>query len=459
MTIADSTLLTQEHSPPSSRVGWDLMVLLVVVYLFWFFTTPYQSNRLAFLGPLHFERILAITLLGLAFFQGRIGNLFEVISAVTFALFGFMIVSSLTSSYPEYANAVHWTDTYWKKIAFFLIVVASMRRIQHVDQVLKGMVLVIVFYQLVSWLDFLRGGSYVYQQGMKRMIGTWSGGGYGAANQYGLLCAFALPFIYHWYKTAASTNIRWIVLGMGMLSLLSVVFSGTRGALVVALAYLVFAFRVKLFKPKPLITIALVGLFALPLLPNRLKYRYWDMMVNLAASEQRMDLDQFDQIAIDSAKGRLAGMISGVQLGVQKPFTGYGPGTSPIANYELLGHGDPENLLQLHNLYGQVAAEIGIVGLVMWVLLLGIATFSLLRQRARFGPDTKGQSISSALIGGLFIMLAYGMFSHSFYDVKWLLLLGLAASLSQLGWDDYGYESCADYDEQYAYDEPDIDEE
>ena len=440
------------------RAPFDLTTFLIIVYLFWFFTTPYLSNRLAFLGDLKFERILAIALLGLTLAGGRINQLFSGISAFVGVLFGFMVFSFFLSSYPDYANSVHWADTYWKKVAFFVIVAAGLRQTQHLDRMLKGMVCVIVFYQLISWLDFLKGGSFVYQQGMKRMIGTWSGGGYGAANKFGLLCAFGLPFLCHWYKISGVRKTQLAIMAAAGMSIASIIFTGTRGALVVAFVYLVFTFRRSLLKPKRVVLIGLICVCLIPALPQEIKYRYWDLMISaVTSSEPQEDLNVNDQIAISSGRGRLTGMINGFQMGMRKPLFGYGPGTSPIANHEVLGFGDDHHFLQLHNIYGQIAAEVGLVGLAIWFLLIIASLAKLWILRRRFGPNSNGGSACSALIGGFFVLLSYGFFSHSFYDVKWLFLTGTVVALGSFTWDDFAYES-TDTAELDEFDDEDFDD-
>jgi O-antigen ligase len=453
----------------SYRGSIDLTVILIVVYVFWFFTTPYRSNRLGFLGPLQFEKILAISLLGLTLIAGRIQNLFNAVSILMFAVCGAMLMAFLTSEYPNFGSAQHWANDYWKKIVFFVIVAIGLRKAQHLDHVIKGIVCVIVFYQLLSWTDFVRGGSYVYQQGMKRMVGLWSERGYGAANQFGIMSALGLPFIYYWYQSVESRFWKYAMFACGILAMLSIVFTGSRGSLVVAIALLCFTFRSTLIHPKVLALFAIAGLLIIPVLPEKIKHRYWDLMV-MSSSLDQESLSNADKMAIHSGKDRFAGLQNGFKLAAHRPLFGYGPGTSALAAVTVLGVGKKGQLLQLHNLYGQIAAETGLIGFAIWLAMMGFVFLKLYSLRNTFGIGTIGYSMAGALISGLFVMLAYGMFAHSFYDEKWLLLIACVAALTQftedefaheqvdLDFDDYDGELYDEYEDQEFVDSDDSDE-
>ena len=55
------------------------------------------------------------------------------------------------------------------------------------------------------------------------------------------------------------------------------------------------------------------------------------------------------------------------------------------------------------------------------------------------------------------MLLSYGFFSHSFYDVKWLFLTGTVVALGSFTWDDFAYES-TDTAELDEFDDEDFDD-
>jgi O-antigen ligase len=417
-----------EHQSKTSWVVW-----LVIVYLAWIETTPENSNRLAFLGEVRFERILAAVLVITVAISGHVRNLFNGLCLLTFLFFAFAIVSSFDSPYFETARAEHWRDNYWKRMVLFVSVAAGLHTVGDVRSLFKGIVYVVLLYEVYSWFDFLRGGSYVYQQGMRRMVGVWSAGGYGAANSFASMALFALPFGV-WYLRE-STQVRPKIIGVTavVLHFLSILFSGTRGALVVAVAYSVFCLRSRILQPPVLLFIALLLAVAVPVLPHSLKHRYWDQLVAADGAE----LSGSDKMAFESGKGRVQGLLDGLELAWKYPFLGCGPGASAYARDELPPtESSTQDLkaMQLHNLYGQVFAETGFVGGILWLSLVGACIFRLwsIHRRVAIASSLRRAGdlrIQAALAGLLFVHLAYGMFAHTLYHHHWLVLFGCTSCL------------------------------
>src|SRR5262249_19769176 len=150
----------------------SLATWLILIYIAWRATKPQYSERFAFLAEMHFERFLAIVLVVVVGASGVYQNLFNLLTGLTFLLFAVMIVSSFQTEYPLTYEGDSWLEDYSKRMVFYLGVLLGLRSIADIKFALKGTVYVVLFYQLYSWLDFVRGGSYVYQQGMKRMVGV-----------------------------------------------------------------------------------------------------------------------------------------------------------------------------------------------------------------------------------------------------------------------------------------------
>src|SRR5262249_12556924 len=154
--------------------------------------------------------------------------------------------------------------------------------------------------------DFVRGGSYVYQQGMKRMVGVWSGGGYGAANGFAALAVFTLPLtVYYFYQS--STKIAKCLGALGIaLHYLCIMFSATRGALVVAIGYALIYLRSRIFTPKVAALLVITVGLTIPLLPENLRHRFWDLTIG--SSDEHADDDK-NKIARESAESRWQGFM------------------------------------------------------------------------------------------------------------------------------------------------------
>ncbi len=165
--------------------------------------------------------------------------------------------------------------------------------------------------------------------------------------------------------------------------------SGTRGALIVASVYTVFIFRRQLFQLKPLIVAVVAVALTVTFLPPKIKHRYFDLLI----LQNDSDLEGSDLIAAESGKSRLRGLKKGFQTGLEHPIFGVGPGNS-LVSLDVLIHQETatDNLIQLHNLYGQVAAEIGIVGLFIWSTTIGRRTVTIIGTRLKLQGSRSGSS-------------------------------------------------------------------
>ncbi len=414
-----------------------LPAILCVVYMWWFLTTPMYSNRLAFLADWKFERLLAGIFIIVSLAQGKLSNLLRPIPMLLFLLACWMWVCAIMSPYANVLEAVHWRDNYWKLLVFFACVTLSVSRVGQIRVVLIGVAWIIFLYQIYSWIDFVRGGSYVYQQGMKRMIGVWSPRGYGGGNAWGYLGLFGVPLAITWCRLSRRQTPRVLALAFLVSTCLCIVYSGTRGAMVVALVYLLYVFRKQLLKVRTIVICLMVVLTVLPVLPTGVRHR----MALLVVQVDDENATGADKIAEKSAEGRWRGLINGFQLAQRSPFFGCGPAASPDAALDLrreLGTSPKDDhAMQLHNLYGQLAGELGYVGFALWSLLIVVCVVrgfaARRRQIALDVVDRRALSVFWECLLGMFVVFViYGMAGHTLYDEKWLLLFGLVNSYENL---------------------------
>ena len=409
------------------------LVVLAVVYIALFITTPYYSNRLAFLATIRFERILAAVFIIAAAFSGRLSSLASLNAILVVGFTAWLYICSFASPYKTLETAVYWRENHWELLVFFALLVVSFRSSHDVRRLIRGLFYVVLAYQLYSWLDFFRGGSYVWQQGFKRMTGTWSGGGIGSANAWGSLGVWMLPFCVEYGAITGSKVDRRAAWVAFPISLLCVIYSGTRGAMVVAGLYLIARFRRIVFRPWLAVVAAIVVVLAVAVLPTSLKHRYWDQMTaNVSPQDEVTDRDE--QIARDSAQGRIKGLWDGLAIATALPVFGCGPAASAAAKSEFSSIGKSEQdevAMQLHSLWGQVVAEAGFPGLFLWCAVLAVVSASLIQRRDLPTAHSDSQiALKRSLLHALLIMMAYGFASHSLYDYRWMFLFAASCGVS-----------------------------
>jgi O-antigen ligase len=412
----------------------NIPLLLIVLYIYVVeVATPFI--RFPMLDAINLPRVLAVVVI-LTLLISRDAKLHKGEMGIGLALLYLLMLSSFfLSDYKAYPLAREWYSEYWKDVLFYWLIYWSIKNERDVRIFVYGIVLMVGLYELHSWWDFIMGGSYVFQQGIKRMTGVWSGGGIGAANAWGAMGLFFLPLGYHIFSTAVDRRTRYAALAFVILSVLSVIFSGTRAAIICLVVYFVFLFHKKVFNITILSLLLIVTLLVHVYLPDDLKQRYLGSFYAFEDTNE-LTLEQANSLAYKSAEGRLQGLIDGWLLFRGKPLLGWGPGASPYArrqvNNQLMETWNREmRVLQLHNLYGQMLAETGILGTMQFLFLLVSFWFVLNKAKKRcLRLENKNMlSLTKQLILLFLIYLVYGAAAHTLYHFQWILIFALGSAV------------------------------
>ncbi len=430
-----ATAAQTDNAQPVSVSTW-----LVLVYVWLLTTTP--QVRFGIIADTHFERILVVLIVVSLLSGQRIVRSLNLATVLLICFFLWSLVGYLQSPYKDAVSAVWWINNYWKLMLFYFFLVLGIRSVRDLEVFIIGVAVISFGYQLLSWRDFLAGGSYVYQQGGKRMIGVWSGGGIGAANAYGLLALYSLPFAQFWFTIARRTDIRWLVLAFMAVCFASIIFSGSRAAMVCGLLFVLVAYGRRMLSVKLVLALAVGGAVALSVMPEHLRHRYFDLIL---VNRDEVSREGADRIALESAQSRKQGLLDGYSLAQRRPVFGYGPGASALARAEvddtnIAVIGEDPNALQLHNLFGQVMAETGFVGAVIYLALLAATLLQLRKAKhARMSSADDTEIVNAAgkmLFTTIVLLLIYGLTAHSLYRYYWLVMFAAHVVLMDLIFDD-----------------------
>jgi putative inorganic carbon (HCO3(-)) transporter len=133
-----------------------------------------------------------------------------------------------------------------------------------------------------------------------------------------------------------------------------------------------------------------------------------------------------------TAEGRVEGVKANFLVAMRKPIVGHGLGTSREANANFGLEDKPS-----HNLYAEVAQELGFVGLAIFLLLLKsiFSAFSSCR-RAYKGSVTGGflPSVLDAMQVWLWMNFLFSFASYGLHSYEWYLLAGFSVVLQRLHW-------------------------
>lgn len=395
--------------------------------MWWFFCDPF--NRFPFLAIISFEKIIVFVSACSIFFSKDKIHRNTPITILLILFFIFCVIGYFLSPYMYFYTAQHWVDNYWKYMVLYFLILYGLRNKNDIIVFITGTGYVCLFYQLLSWKDFILGGSYVYQQGLKRMIGIWSDGGIGAANSWGMFSLICIPIGIYLYQTHKGRTTKYASISLIALSILSVIFSGTRAALVtfIAVYAIIYFKRIAVFK-YILLAVMLI-MIGYAYLPEEYKQRYSLIIIDKSEEET---LSREEKKAVTSAENRIQGLIDGWYLFTKKPFFGYGPGTSAIARLELSTTTiEQGKYLGLHSFYGQILAETGILGTLSFFMII-FNYLNAMRQKNLKLYSTKVidqdfNVIKNYLYSSIFILLLYGFFAHHLFRNYWIILFALHA--------------------------------
>ncbi|HEU0054814.1 MAG TPA: O-antigen ligase family protein [Longimicrobium sp.] len=242
------------------------------------------------------------------------------------------------------------------------------------------------------------------------------------SNDLGMLLVCALPFAVLFLRPGRPVVVRLMAAAAIGVCVLGIVRSGSRGGLLgLAAVALYMLFRFTAFRRGARIGALVGGLALLLVIGNA---QYWEMMETLLHPTTDYNWSG------NSSEGRMEVWKRGVGYMADRPVLGVGvsgfyvaEGTlSPRARFQQYGRGMKWSAP--HNSFVQVGAELGVTGLVLFLLLLragfraarppGLAS----RDGARASPDLAlGQALAASLLGyvvtGFFLSQAYAAFLYT----------------------------------------------
>jgi O-antigen ligase len=352
------------------------------------------------LGDLQFERLYMIaTLLCWLFYPGKgfVTNRLH----VAFVLFAIALVLCwIVSPYGE--DGTKTVEDFFKVAVFYFLLITTVRDERTLRLMLLIYLAAVSLYMAHSLAEFLHG-RHVFRMGIRRMIGVDST--YNDPNTFSATLLYSLPLTLPFWVERPRGKLRTALMGYVALSLVCILLTGSRGALVGLGCLAVMLLGVSRRRGVLLVLLALAIPVGWSLLPAELHNRFLtivDPSVGPASAEQ-------------SAEGRMQGFWDGIGVWSRSPITGFGPNSFAKA----AGHG-----FQAHNLYGQTLGELGLVGVV--ALLVMLLAFALNAMEVRRIARNHGWKeafpvhLSRAVSLAVLLMLVMGIGSHNLYRYTWM---------------------------------------
>jgi O-antigen ligase len=241
------------------------------------------------------------------------------------------------------------------------------------------------------------------------------------ANGLAFIVCTVLPFLY--FLSGLSSKLKFASILIGAAAILTLSLTGSRSGMV-GLAVILFGIVVK---SKNRVTVALFLLIAVAVGFSFLSPDMQDRYLSLVGVGEKNAA---------TASDRAEGMEAQIRVASLRPLLGYGLGTSAEANAHYTTEGPYVGMaMPAHNLYVEIAQELGIAGLVVFVMFIySIVTGFLKSQRMIAGRDA-GKFLPR-LIDAMQVWLAMNIvFSFASYGLtsyEWYLFGGLSVVLQRI---------------------------
>jgi O-antigen ligase len=401
----------------------------LLAFTFVLFVRP--QDTLPFLEPFHLADVTA-TIAAFSLIAGRLGR-GAPLSRVTpellavLALGGVMLATAPFSLWPGGAVAV-FTDLFVKVILVFVLMVNTITTRERFERLVNIVVLGTSYIAVRAIIDYGRGMNMVEGS---RVQGT--GGLFGNPNDMALNMIAFLPLAVMLALGQTKRVLR-LVAFVGIPAITAaVIFSKSRGGTVGLIAMLlVLVYQVGRLRPVVAALVIAASLAALPLLPS-------------SFTSRMSSIFNADEDPTGSREARKTLLREGYQAFLDHPAVGLGAGQ--FMNYRTDERQAPWR--ETHNAVLQVAAELGVGGLIVFVIVISsgfvaaVRTGKALRRaRQKRRKERASEALlarreplelyAAALIASLTGWLVAAMFASVAYYWTLYLVLALATALRDI---------------------------
>ena len=405
-------------SAPPERLEWDpLLVALAVLVLIqvWGVQSLFQS--LAVPGLL--SVVTCVTLLLWALDRDRRRRLGSLKHPVVRAALGLLLLAAL--SIPGSLDPTKSVDIvfqgYLRAVLLMLLVAAVVRGVADLRRLAWLQIAGLTLFCLVTTERFWTGINDKH----------WSPVYYDV-NDLAILIVSVLPFVLYLWRRAARLWARLLLTAATVFLMMTLGKTGSRSgflALLAVAAYLLLWFR-GVSKAKRVGAVVLVASLLVPLANSD----YFERIQTIF--HPSTDYNWSGQ----SETGRLALWKRGIGYVIDHPVFGVGAGAYQVAEGTLAPEARVQQYGQhfkwsaAHNSLLEVAAEIGVPGLILFVVLLVCAFRTLARVRREGSGEVA--LLAQALIGSLIAFEVGAMFFAKAFATYFYLLLGMSLGLAKV---------------------------
>ena len=360
-TLSDAAAL---YLPPIERPNWGFWGVFAFTALLFF----RPQDTVPAIEPLHLPEVVAIVAL-VAMVGHRISRSLPLvrISPEVIGVAGLAAVMLVTSPFSVWPGGAigTFTDIYFKVVLVFILMVNSVRSVRALRWFTWLILAAMGYVAFRGTLDYFTGNNLIRGE---RLHGSISGL-MGNPNDLAMNMVTFLPLAAMIAIARGRPVTRALAGVITVLMMATIIFTKSRaGLLGLAAVLAMIVYEGRKLQPR-LASMALVALLAAsPLMPGW----FWSRMSSITNAEE-------DETGSRQARKDL--MWEGWQTFLAFPLTGVGAGQ--FKNYNPPGRLEPWR--ETHNVPLQIAAELGIFGLIAFVVLIVQAVAALRWTRRVFG--------------------------------------------------------------------------
>ena len=400
-----SDVTVRFYGVPSTAKPYIALLLIVVIMRLWWF-----GDR-----PQHWQRALFVV--------------------VIYGLLG-----ALSLLYADYPSVVSDNLSDFAKDGLIVMLLALLiTNTAHLRMVVWALLLagifmgsISVYQQLTQTFDSIYWG--FGQAEIQHIVGQSNdyriGGPFGSPNAYSQVMLPLIPLALDRVWNEQRIELR-LLAGWALAAIvMTIVFTFSRTGFMVMVLLLALMF---IRRPPRLTSIILTILIIIPLL-QFVPASYTERLSTLTDLLPGSGTDAREEV---SFRGRLSENLAGIQAFSDHPLIGVGWGNFPKHYQTYARHIGTDNRRierGTHNLYLEIAAEQGLLGILVMAGLFGLTFQGLYQARHNFQKrdldDYAGMAlaVSIALLG----YLTAGIFAHLAYPRHFWLLIGLSLSIYQI---------------------------
>jgi len=259
-----------------------------------------------------------------------------------------------------------------------------------------------------------------------------AGGPVGETNRFAQILLVLLPLGVWLYRTAPTRLLQSCAAAAGLLMLGGIIFSDSRGAFVALILTATVAVRMKWFSLRNVLTSAIALVLVVPLVAPH----YVERVVSIAtAVDLARDVNSANEVD-GATRGRVTEMLAAWQAFLDHPVLGVGPGQYfPVYSVQYqnkdvrLKFRDLQTPRRAHSLYLEMAADVGIVGTAVFLLMfMGLMRALLHASRQVAAGTSDAADLAAALFLSLVAYAGTALFLHLAYVRYFWLLIALSSA-------------------------------